>query len=217
MLFLNLLVVAFTLVMLVRHGPRAVLFLAPRSVRIMGDAGAPARASGQLAAGELLEPLGFRRLGLRRERGPLGGLDMEVDAWAHPDGTCADAFPVGGRAVVVSFVTTFADGFQLGTSNFRRAAVETAAGRVGGIAGAGLDGALAAHRRAAESLVAGHGAARPAADLAERIKLARRFYGGIGAAELRRPAFLSLLNAALAVALLASSLKLALRALGVLR
>lgn len=217
MLFLNLLVVAFTLVMLVRHGPRAVLFVAPRAVRITGDAGAPARASGQLAAGELLEQLGFRRLGLRRERGPLGGLDMEVDAWAHPDGTCADAFPVGGRAIVASFLTTFTDGFQLGTSNFRRAAVETAAGRVGGIAAAGLEGALAAHRTAAASLAAVHGAALPVAELAERIGLARRFYGGVGAAELRRPALLSLLNALLAAALLASSLKLALRALGVLR
>ena len=144
--FVNALVAIFALLMLWRHGPRALLFLAPRSIRLAGDADAPPRASGQVAAGERLEPLGFRRLGIRRERGPLGGLRMEVDAWAHPDGTCADAYPVAGRDAVVSFLTTFADGYQVATSNFQRSAVATGAGRVGGLAGATLEGALAAHR-----------------------------------------------------------------------
>ena len=216
MLFLNALVAIFTLLMLTRHGPRAVLFLAPRSVRIAGDGGAAPRASGQLAAGELLEPLGFRRLGLRRERGPLGGLDLEVDAWAHPDGTCADAHAAGGRQVVVSFLTALADGFMVATSNFRRTAVQGASGRVGGIVGAGLEGALAAHRKAVEPLAAAHGAAQPVSDLDGRIGLARRFYAGIGAAELRKPALMSLLNTALALLLLGTSVKGMLRALGVI-
>lgn len=216
MVFINALVAVFALLMLGRHGPRALLFLAPRATRITGDADAPPRTSGQVAAGEQLEPLGFRRLGLRRERGPLGGLDMEVDAWAHPDGTCADAYPVGSRGIVIAFLTTFADGFQVGTSNFKRTALECPRGRVGGIDGAGLEGALAAHRKAAEALAGPHGAPRPAADLAARIEQARSFYAGVGAREVRRPAFMSLLNAAVALVLLASSLKLALRGLGVL-
>ena len=215
MIVLNAFVAAFALVMLARHGPRAVLFLAPRSVRIRGDAAALPRASGQLAASELLEPLGFRRLGLRRERGPLGGLDMELDAWAHPDGTCADAYPVAGREVVVSFLTGFTDGFLVGTSNFRRAAVESARGRVGGIPGAGLEGALAAHRKAVEPLASAHGAAQPVTDLDGRIGLARRFYAGVGAVELRKPALMSLLNAGLALLLLATSVRAILRAVGV--
>lgn len=213
MLFLNALVAAFALVMLVRHGPRAVLFLAPRSVRITGDAAGTPRASGQVAAGERLESLGFRRLGLRRERGPVGGLDMEVDAWAHPDGTCADAYPAGGRTVAVAFLTTFADGFQVGTSNFRRTAVERPEGRVGGLEGAALEAALAAHRKAVEGLSA-HGAPRPVEDLGARVELARRFYLGVGGAELRRPALMSLLNASLAILLLGSAIRQALRALG---
>lgn len=217
MLFLQALVAAFTLVMLARHGPRAILFLAPRSVRVTGDAEAPPRVSGQLAAGELLAPLGFQRLGLRHERSPLGGLDMEVDAWAHPDGTCADAYPARGRDVVVGFVTAFGDGFQLGTSNFRRNPVVRANGRVGGLAGAGLEAALAAHRKAAEPLAERHGAPRPVADLGARLEVARAFYAGIGGAELRRPAFLSLLNAALALVLLASAIQLALRGFGLIR
>jgi hypothetical protein len=216
MLLLNALVAIFTLVMLVRHGPRALLFLAPRSVRISGDATSAPRASGQVAAGELLAQLGFRRLGLRRERGPLGGLNMEVEAWAHPDGTCADAYPVGGREVVVSFLTAFADGFALGTSNFRRAAVESSRGRVGGIAGARAEGALAAHKKAVEPLTAAHGAPQPAADLDARIGLAHRFYAGIGATELRRPSLMSLLNTALALLLLVTSLRQVLRGLGLL-
>jgi hypothetical protein len=216
MLFIHALVALFALMMLGRHGPRAILFLSPRSIRVAGDPDAPPRASAQVAAGELLESLGFRRLGIRSERSPLGGLRMEVDAWVHPDGTCADAFPAGGRGPVVSFLTTFADGYQVGTSNFRRIAAETGAGRVGGLAGTALEGALAAHRKAVEPLTAPHGAPQPVADLEARIGLARRYYAGIGAAELRRPAFMSLLNSALALVLIASSVKLALRALGII-
>ncbi|HSM93202.1 MAG TPA: hypothetical protein VLT47_09960 [Anaeromyxobacteraceae bacterium] len=216
MVLLNALVALFTLLMLFRHAPRAVLFVAPRSVRITGDAAATPRASGQIATGELLAQLGFQRLGLRRERGPIGGLDLEVDAWAHPDGTCADAYPAGSRQVVVSFLTSLADGFLVGTSNFRRTSVEGTGGRVGGIPGAGLEGALAAHRKAVGPLAAAHGTAQPVADLAGRIGLAHRFYAGIGAAELRRPSFMSLLNTALAVVLLGTAVKGILRGLGVL-
>jgi hypothetical protein len=217
MLFVHVLVALFALMMLWRHGPRAVLFLAPRSIRVAGDEAAPPRSTGQVVAGDLLGGLGFVRLGIRSERGPLGGLRMDVDAWAHPDGTCADAYPVGGRDAVVSFLTTFADGYQLGTSNFRRAAVDGGAGRVGGLPGASLEGALAAHRKAVEPLAAKHGASPPPANLDARVAQARRFYAGVGAVELRRPAFMSLLNSAVALLLLASSLRLALRALGVIR
>lgn len=214
MLFIHALVVLFSLMMLGRHGPRAILFLSPRSIRITGDPEAPPRATAQVAAGELLESLGFRRLGLRSERSPLGGLRMVVDSWVHPDGTCADAFPASGRGPVVSFLTSFPDGYQVGTSNFRRIAVESSAGRVGGLAGTALQGALAAHRKGIEPLAEAHGAPQPIADLGARIALARRYYAGIGALELRRPAFMSLLNSALALVLIASSVKLALRALG---
>jgi hypothetical protein len=217
MLFVNALVALFSAMMLGRYGPRAILFVAPRSIRVTGDPAAQPRASGQIAAGELLERLGFRRLGIRSERGPLGGLRMDVDAWSHPDGTCADAYPAGGRDAVVSFLTTFADGYQVGTSNFRRAAVESGAGRVGGLAGAAVAGALAAHRKATEPLAASHGSPAAVEDLDARIALANRFYAGIGARELRRPAFMSLVNTAVALVLLVSSVKLALRGLGLLR
>src|SRR5512145_1192014 len=152
MLFLNALVALFCLLMLGRHGPRGILFVAPRAIRISGEPGAPPRSTAQLHAGELLEPLGFRRLGVRSERSPLRGLQMDVDTWAHPDGTCADAFPARGRVALISFLTTFADGYQVGTSNFRRPAIERASGRVGGLDGATLEGALAAHRKGAATL-----------------------------------------------------------------
>jgi hypothetical protein len=217
MLFVHALVAIFALMMLWRHLPRALLFLAPGAVRVEGDADAEPRTGAQVAAGERLAAAGFRRLGMRRERSPLRGLQMDVDAWVHEDGTCADAFPAGGREPVVSFLTAFGDGFQVGTSNFRRTAVEGRAGRVGGVAGATLEAALAAHRKAAEALAAAHGAPAPATDLAARVAIARRTYAGIGAAEVRRPAFMSLLNSAVALLLLASTTKLALRALGILR
>jgi hypothetical protein len=214
MLVLNVLVAIYALVMLVRHGPRAVLFVAPGSIRISGDAEAQPRSSGQVAAGEALAALGFRRLGMRRERGPIGGLDIEVDGWVHADGTCADAYPAGGRSVAVAFLTTFADGFQLATSNFRRPAGEHPRGRFGGIEGASPEAALAAHRRGAESLAGGHGAPREVPDLSARIGIARAYYDGIGRLELRRPALMSLLNSIIALALFAWSVRLALRALG---
>lgn len=213
MLLLNALVAIYALVMLVRHGPRAVLFVAPRSIRVTGEPEAAPRSSGQAAAGEALAALGFRRVGLRRERGPVGGLDIEVDAWVHDEGTCADAFPAGGRAVAVSFLTTFADGFQLATSNFRRPSGGNSRGRVGGIEGASPEAALAAHRKAAEGL-ASHGAPRAVPDLAARVEVARAYYAGIGAMELRRPALMSLLNSLIATALFLWSVRLALRALG---
>lgn len=216
MLVLNVLVAVYALVMLARHGPRALLFVAPRAIRVTGDPAAAPRASGQIAAGEALELLGFRRLGLRRERSPLGALDLELDAWAHEDGTCADAYPVGGRSPAISFLTTLGDGFQVATSNFRRAAARSAAGRVAAIEGAAVEGALAAHRKAVEPLLESHGGGRPVADLAARIELARRYYGGIGAVELRRPSLMSLLNAAIALILFGWSLRLALKALGYL-
>lgn len=213
MLVLNALVAIYALIMLARHGPRAVLFVAPGSIRITGEAEAPTRSSGQAAAGEALAALGFRRLGLRRERGPVGGLDIEVDAWVHDDGTCADAYPAAGRAVAVSFLTTFADGFQLATSNFRRPSGGHSRGRFGGIEGGAPEAVLAAHRKAADGLAA-HGAARSVPDLAARLEVARAYYAGIGAMELRRPALMSLLNALIATALFLWSARLAVRALG---
>lgn len=216
MLLLNVLVAIYALVMLARHGPRAVVYLAPRTIRIAGEADAQPRSSGQIATGELLGSLGFRRLGLRREHSPLRGLDLEVDAWAADDGTCADAYPAPGRAVAVAFLTTLGDGFQVGTSNFRRPGVQTAAGRVGGLNGAAPEAVLAAHRKSVEALSASHGAPRPVADLGARVEAARRYYSGIGAAELRRPALMSLLNAAIALALFGWSVRLALRNLGYL-
>lgn len=214
MVVLNLLVAAYALLMLFRHGPRAILYIAPRSVRVSGDPEGRPRSTGQVAAGEALETLGFRRLGLLRERGPLGGLDLEVDAWVHEDGTCADAYPAGGRAVAVSLLTTLGDGYQLATSNFRRKGAECADGRVRGLNGIDPDGALIVHRRDVAALAPAHGVARPVADLAARIELARRYYAGVGAAEVRRPALMSVLNATIALMLLAWSLRLALRSLG---
>jgi hypothetical protein len=216
MLLLNALVAIYALVMLARHGPRAVLYVAPRTIRIRGDADALPRTSGQVAAGELLESLGFARLGLRHERSPLGGLDLAIDAWAHPDGTCADAYPTGGRAVAIGLLTTLGDGFQVATANFKRPTAEGAAGRVEGLAGLSAENALIAHRRTAEGLAGSHGEARKVAGLEERLDLARRYYAGIGATELRRPALMSLLNSVIALALFGWSVRLALRNLGIL-
>ena len=118
---------------------------------------------------------------------------------------------------VVSFLTTFADGYQIGTSNFRRPRAGAPGGRVGGLNGASLEGTLAAHRKATAPLAAAHGAPEGVADLEARLTLARRFYAGIGAAELRRPAFMGLVNSVIALLLLGYSIRLALRALDVLR
>lgn len=217
MTFLYALFAIYALVMLGRYGPRALVYVAPRTIRVSGDAEARPRSTGQVAAGELLESMGFRRLGQRRETSPLRGVDMEVDAWVHDDGTCADAWPVGGRSVAVAFLTTLGDGFQVATANFRRKAAQSAAGLVGGLAGTAPEAALAAHRKSVERLVGQHGAARPVADLEARLEVARRYYAGIGAVELRGPAWKNVANAVIAAVLFAWCVTLFLRGLGVLR
>ncbi len=194
----HLFVVLFAAWMLVRHGRRAALFLAPSLVRAEGDPAAPPATPGLARAGDELTRLGFVRLGTRRESGALGGLDLASDAWANePEGAYADVFahaPRDGRGPRVYFLSPFADGAAVLTANHPRLARSTDRLRTGGLPGATLEATWAAHRVALERFAARHGAPDARADLGARAEAARAWYRGPGRPELRRLFLVNFLN-----------------------
>jgi hypothetical protein len=196
----------YAAMMLVRYGRRGLLVLAPGLLRFGADAGAPPATPGQLQAGEALESLGFRRLGRRVERGPLGGLDLRSDAWVHEgDGAYADVFdhPTRpGAAAWLYFLSAFPDGAVALTANHPRASRSDARVEAGGVPGAAADATWAVHRRAVGRLAARHGAPAAPPDLARREAAARAWYRAAGNRELRRLFLLHFLNALFAAAIL---------------
>lgn len=207
----HVLVVLFALLMLVRHGRRAVLFLAPSLVRAEGDAAATPATPALARAGDELERMGFARLGARRESGALRGLDLASDAWANEaEGAYADVFahaPRGGHGPWGYFLSPFADGAMVLTANHPRLARSTDRIQTGGLPGAGLEATWAAHRAAVSRFAASHGAPGARADLAARAEVARAWYRGPGRAELRRLYLASFINAVVAVLIGAVSAK----------
>jgi hypothetical protein len=210
---LALLLAAF---MLVRHGRRGLLFVAPGLVRVAGDREAQPATPGQMRAGEELARLGFSRLGARREDGPLGGLRLGTDAWANErEGSFADVFDHAPRAgsPLVYFLSPFADGALVLTANHSRLAISTDRFLLGGLPGSSLEATHAAHRKAVERFAGRHGAPVARADLAARLDLARVWYRGPGRRELRRLSFVHFVNSLAALVLLAGSVNLLARAL----
>lgn len=212
----HLFVVLFAAWMLVRHGRRAALFLAPGLVRAEGDAESPPATAAQARAGEALERLGFVRLGARRERGAMGGLDLASDGWANePAGTYADVFahaPRGGGPWAY-FLSPFADGAVVLTANHPRLARSTDRLRTGGLPGATLEATWAAHRTAVERFAARHGQPGAPADLAARGAAALAWYRGPGRSEIRRLFLMNFVNALFAVLIGAVSARALTRAL----
>ncbi|HEU4382294.1 MAG TPA: hypothetical protein VFR85_02230 [Anaeromyxobacteraceae bacterium] len=199
----HLFVVLFAAYMLVRHGRRAALFLAPSLVRSDGDGEAPPATPALARAGDDLERLGFVRLGARRETGALGGLNLVSDGWVNePQGTYADVFahaPRGGGAPWAYFLSPFADGAIVLTANHPRLARSTDRVRTGGLPGASLDATWAAHRSAVERFAARHGQPGARADLGARAQAARAWYRGPGRPEIRRLFLVNFVNALFAV------------------
>jgi hypothetical protein len=211
---LHLLAAAFALFMLARHGGRALAFIAPSLVRVAPEGGG-ARTLAQVRAGEALAALGFRHVGAYRERGPLGAFAARRDAWASPDGGTYADVDAGGRGgeADVTFVSPFGDGAFVVTSNHPRVALSGPLVQAGGLAGASVEAALAAHRVAVQRFAATHGAPEAFATLPARVLAAGRFRAGPGRAEVRRHAAMSFANACVAVVLLVGSVNLAARAL----
>ena len=202
---------AYAAFMLWRYGRRAVLFVAPGLVRSRWDAAAPPATAAQREAGDELAALGFARLGARCEDGPLGGLGIAADSWVSEGaGTYADALeerPRPGAPPPVSFLTAFPDGAVALTANLPRRARSGRGAEVGGIPGAGVAAALAAHRRTLERMGA-HGTPRAAPDPAGRDAAARAWYRAAGGAELRTRFLAHFLNALLAALILAGALRM---------
>lgn len=204
----GLLAAALAAVMLVRYAPRALLFLSPALTRVDGEAGAPPPSPARQRAGAEWEALGFERLGRKRERSPLGGPVHEACSYAGPGGVFADLFDGPDRRVVAQLLSLFPDGAAVVTAGYPRQGTAGERLLVGGLPGAGPAELLEVHRRGVERLRPAHGAPVAGADLALRLELARRWYRGPGAGEVRRLALSSFLSAALALLLFLSSLRI---------
>lgn len=208
----HLLVAAFALLQCIRYARGAVLFLFPR-IRIRAEAGAPPPSSARLRAGAALEALGFVPLGVVEERGPLGALARDSDAYASTTrGVFADVLQEGAGSPRVQFVTPFDDGAAVLTAAFRRGAVITDRVQAGGMPDAPLEAVLAAHEKGVARLAATHGRPAVAEDVESRAAAARAWYDGEGRRELRRAHLLAFGIAALGVVLFASAAHILLRA-----
>lgn len=205
---LHLLVVAFALYMLARHGRRALAFAFPGKVLLDGAEGEEPRTPLQHRAEGELDSLGFARLGARRERTLLGGLDLASQAYANETaGSYADVLDhAPARAgPLVYFLSVFPGGAAVLTANHSRPALSTREVQSGGLPGAGVAETFAAHRKALERFAARHGAPAAPARLAARQEAARAWYAGPGRREVRRICALNFLNAVVALALVAGS------------
>jgi hypothetical protein len=189
MLAVHLLVAGFAALMLTRHGPAALLFVAPSLRRPRSGPAGPARSPGGQRVRDELEGLGFRHLGTLVERGPLGALSRE---WAvfGGEGRAAWGDAAEGReGGWVRFVSSGEDGASLVTE----------------LPDATAPGALAAHEKGLAAFERVHGRASAPPDLTARLEVARARARGPGRGEVRRATALSFANALLALALMASS------------
>lgn len=207
----DLLVAAFALLQLVRYARGALLFLVP-TVRVSGEpSGAPPPSAGRLRAGQQLEALGFRRLGVLRQRGPLGALAVAAETYAGPDGTAYADVSDGRAGPRVVFFTPFAGGGAVVTENVRRRPIATAAIQAAGLPDAPLPAVHAAHAVAVRRFGQRHGPPSAAPELAARVAAARAWYDGPGRRELRTGHAVAFGIALLAAAILASAVNVALR------
>lgn len=204
------LLAAYAALMLWRYGRRGVLFLAPSLLRFRSDEGAPPATALQRQAGEDLESLGFRRLGARREYGPLGGLDLRSDGWVNESlGSYADVFdeaPRAGAVPTLYFLSIFPDGAVLFTANHARQPRSGGSAEVRALPGASVRDTFEAHRRVLERMASGHGLPLAAPDLASRRAAARVWYRKAGNRELRTRSLVHFLNTLLAALILSVAL-----------
>lgn len=204
----GLLAAALAAVMLVRYAPRGLLFLWPGLVRVEGDAAASAPSPARLRAGAEWEALGFARLGRKQERSPLGGSVHDACSYGSGEGVFADLFEGPDRRVAAQLLSLFPDGAAVVTASYPRQGVASDRLLVGGLPGAGPEELLEAHRRGVERLRGAHGVPLSGEGLELRLELARRWYRGPGAAEVRRLSLSSFLSATLALLLFLSSLRI---------
>jgi hypothetical protein len=197
----------YAAMMLLRYGRRGILVLAPTLIRSRSTPAGPLPTDAQRAAAAALEELGFQRIGSRVEDGPLRGLGLRSETFAHPGRSVfVDVFEAGprpGAPARLQMLTTFPDGATVLTANHARAPRSGRWGEIAGVPGAAPGQVAEVHRRTVDRLEASHGAPLPAADLAGRDAAARNWYRRAGGAEIRRRFMVYLANSLVAAAILA--------------
>jgi hypothetical protein len=197
----------FAVVMLVRHLPRALLFVAPALLRARGRPPAAARSPAEGRVREELAALGFSETGTISERGPLGAFALEFAVFTAADGK-AWADLSSGRTPAIRIVTRCADGALLVTAAAGwPGRVHSSAGGRAFLPDPSPGAAVAAHRKGLEAFEREHGPASAPADLAARLRAARDHLRGRGGRELRAATAVHFANALLAMAILAAAVK----------
>ena len=201
----DLLVAAFALLQLVRYARGALLFVVP-AVRVSGEAVDSPPSSVRARAREQLETLGFTRLGVLHQRGPLGALTAASDTYASAAAATAFADVTEARpGPRVVFFTPFTGGAAVVTENARRRSISTSSVLAGGLPDAPLSDVHAAHQVAVRRFSQRHGAPAVTPDLAGRVAAARAWYDGPGRREIRTTHAAAFGIALLAAAILASA------------
>jgi hypothetical protein len=192
------------LVILWLQGPRALVFLSARSVRVEAEEPADVvTVPGALErTWEALRALGFTLLGSHSEKPRLAPGALYYDA-AHEASRVYASFFLGPKAAPRLQLFTPSAGGGVLTADFRRPARELP-GRylAGGIEGASAERLLKVHLRRVAELSAAPGFA---ATLEARVAAARAWYAGRGGAELRLSHTIALLWSIAALGLIASA------------
>ncbi len=182
---------AMVLFLLWRNLPGALLFLAPKLVRVRTE-GTPASVEGAghgTAIRQMLEEveaLGFAPLGLKWEQKPLGRRQKEFVFASTQERAWAGVMPVGNEAWLY-FFTPLALGGAVITADFRWPSSDEPDYLAGGLPAATPTEVLAAHRRRIKGVEEQGLGLAERFDLAARELAARAFYaGGPGAREARR-------------------------------
>lgn len=182
---------ALVLFLLWRNLPGALLFVAPKLVRVRTE-GTPESVEGSAHGSAIrqmledVEALGFAPLGIKWERKPLGRGQKEFVFASEEERAWAGVMPVGNEAWLY-FFTPLALGGAVITADFKWPSAEDPDYLAGGLPAATPTEVLAAHRRRIRSLQEKGLAVAERFDLPAREQAARAFYaGGPGAREARR-------------------------------
>lgn len=205
---------ALAALILWRNLPGALLFLWPGLVRARAAAEDDPRLDRELFAQmqEELAPLGFVRLGVHLESAPLRRAALQYDFVSPAEATFATAF-MAGRDARLYLITALGDGAIVLTADHARIGVDRPDYLAGGIPGASPEELLAAHRRRVERLVSAGHQRLAGLDFEARVALARRWFAGKGAGEMRLRHANALLLSLIGVVLLVAVVRGALRAL----
>ncbi len=189
--YLNLIVLALAVFILWRHLPAALLFLFPKWMRIIAAKGSDPEVDSNLfdQMERELAPLGFTRLGVYWEKGPLQRRKLVYNF-------VNDAIPAWASAQIINqearlcLLTSFDGGGLVLTCDHRRINVNRPQDcLVGGLPEAEPRLLVNIHSRRIQTILASGKVVSRDLDMVSRVRRAKEWYSNYGARELRLSGF----------------------------